>query len=78
MKHIGAKSDDWNRLTVRILSLGRYVLGGDLRRVLAPEVATLRTWENIFETGGIVVVDCLSPAGDRFPARVASSCSTRS
>jgi hypothetical protein len=57
MKHIGAKSDDWNRLTVRILSLGRYVLGGDLRRVLAPEIATYGTWENIFETGGIVIVD---------------------
>jgi hypothetical protein len=56
-KALDTKPEEWSKVTARVLGLGRYILGGDLRRVLAPEVATYGTWEGVFETGGIVVVD---------------------
>jgi hypothetical protein len=49
--------EDWKKTTARITGLGRYILGGDLKRMLAPEIPTFGTWEDLLDNGDIAIID---------------------
>ncbi|MBW7932452.1 MAG: TraM recognition domain-containing protein [Gemmatimonadaceae bacterium] len=49
--------EDWDKFTSRIQAFGRYILNGDMGPVLAAEVPTFGSWDEVLAEGGIVVID---------------------
>lgn len=56
-KFRGLDSKEWDSVISRISDFGRYLMTDKLARVMAPEVPTFGTWNDVVREGRIVVVD---------------------